>query len=416
MKAISVKETSKLKGTIEIQGSKNTVLPIMASSLLASGSMVITNCPDIEDVHVMCQLLKCLHVKTYYKNHTLEIDTRQATYAMLPAELTGKLRSSVLLLGPMLAKWQRAQIGMPGGCAIGLRPIDIHLEGFMRMNVDVKLHHDILCCETYYLQGTDYTLHFPSVGATQNLIMAAVGAKGRTVLRGVAREPEVVELCKHLKHMGVIIEGVGTDVLTIKGSSSVSCHDYQNVYDRIVAGTYILMATCISSRIYLKQIDDIESLKTILQVANQLGANIVRMEQMLCIESDGVVGNGNFETGGFPAFPTDLQPVLMTVLTKSEKDSSLMEHVFEKRLGIAQDLNQLGASIRVNGREAKIEGGNSLTGHTVRATDLRQGAALVVAGLMSKGYTTITDISHIERGYEDIVGDLRKVGADISYV
>lgn len=416
LKAISVKEASELKGSIVIQGSKNTVLPIMAASLLGDGVTKIYNCPDIEDVRVMCELLHCLHVTTEFKNHVLVIDTTNACYASLPYELTSRLRSSVLLLGPMLAKWQKAELGMPGGCAIGMRPIDIHLEGFMKMNVDVKLHRDVLTCTSYYLQGTELRLRFPSVGATENLIMAAVGAKGRTILRGVAKEPEIIELCNHLMCMGVLMEGVGTDVLIIKGTGEINCCDYCNVYDRIVAGTYLLMMAAVPGNIKLIGIEDIHYIKNIINIVTKIGVNVVFFGNYLRVESFGSIHGGDFKTGIYPEFPTDLQPILMTVLTKACDDSSLTETVFEKRFHIVDELIKLGAVIEVDGQKAYIKGGSHMQGHTVKATDLRQGAALVVAGLLSRGFTTVTDISYIERGYEDIVRDLRGVGVQIDYI
>ncbi|MCM1157129.1 MAG: UDP-N-acetylglucosamine 1-carboxyvinyltransferase [Bacteroidales bacterium] len=416
MKAISVKETDRLKGSIEIQGSKNTVLPIMAASLLSPGISVIYNCPMIEDVQVMCRLLECLHVKTTLSRNVLQIDTTQAEYEPLPYELTRKLRSSVLLLGPVLARWHRAEIGMPGGCAIGLRPIDIHLEGFVKMNVDVNLHNDILSCNTYYLQGCEYHLRFPSVGATENLIMAATGAKGRTILRGVAREPEIIELCNYLLSMGALIEGVGTDVLIIKGTKELTSCDYCNVYDRIVAGTYLLMAAAVPSEIKLLGIEDIHYMKNIIKTASGLGVNVVKFDHYLSVQSFGQVAGGDYETGIYPEFPTDLLPVLITVLLKAEEGGSVAETVFENRLGIVGELEKLEAKLYVKNQRVWIEGGARLQGHTVKATDLRQGAALVVAGLISKGYTTITDISYIERGYEDIVRDLQCLGVEIAYI
>lgn len=416
LKAISVKDASELNGSIVIQGSKNNVLPIMAATLLCNGITRIYNCPMIEDVRVMCELLRCLHVRTEYEDRVLTVDTGCACYEPLPYELTSKLRASVLLLGPMLARWQKAEIGMPGGCAIGLRPIDIHLEGFMKMNVDVKLYRNVLTCSTYYLQGTEFTLRFPSVGATENLIMAAVGAKGRTILRGVAKEPEIVELCNYLICMGVLMEGVGSDVLIIKGTKELSSCDYCNVYDRIVAGTYLLMAAAIPSKIKLIGIENICYIKNIMNVAALLGVNMVHIDNYLSVESFGNVQGGAFKTGLYPEFPTDLQPVLMTVLAGAVEDSTLVETVFEKRFQIVTELIKLGADIDVKGQRAQIKGGCHLQGHTVKATDLRQGAALVVAGLMSSGYTTITDVSYIERGYEDIVRDLQGVGAEISYI
>lgn len=416
LKAISVKEAGKLKGTIEIQGSKNTVLPIMAATLLSSGVSVIYNCPMIEDVQVMCRLLECLHVKTRLEEHVLTIDTREASYEPLPYSLTRRLRSSVLLLGPVLARWHKAELGMPGGCAIGLRPIDIHLEGLVKMNVDVNLHKNILTCETYYLQGCEYHMRFPSVGATENLIMAAVGAKGRTILRGAAREPEIIELCNYLLSMGALIEGIGTDVLVIKGTKELTSCDYVNVYDRIVAGTYLLMAAAVPSDIKMTGIEDIHYIKNIIQTASKLGVNVVKFDQYLSIQSFGKVAAGDFETGIYPEFPTDLQPVLLTVLLKAAQDSSVTETVFENRFSIVKELEKLNADVQVKEQRALIKGSVKLQGHTVKATDLRQGAALVVAGLISKGYTTVTDISYIERGYEDIVRDLQCVGVDITYI
>lgn len=416
LKAISVKEAGELKGTIEIQGSKNTVLPVMAATLLTSGISVIYNCPMIEDVQVMCRLLECLHVKTSLVDHTLTIDTREASYESLPYSLTKRLRSSVLLLGSMLARWHKAELGMPGGCAIGLRPIDIHLEGLVKMNVDVNLHKEILSCETYYLQGCEYHLRFPSVGATENLLMAAVGAKGRTILRGAAKEPEIIELCNYLVSMGALIEGIGTDVLIIKGTKELVASDYHNVYDRIVAGTYLLMAAAVPSDIKMTGIEDIHYLKNIIQTASKLGVNVIKFDRYLSIQSFGKVTAGDFETGIYPEFPTDLQPVLMAVLAKAVQDSSVTETVFENRFSIVKELEKLNAKIQIKEQKALIKGNIKLQGHTVKATDLRQGAALVVAGLISKGYTTITDISYIERGYEDIVRDLHCVGVDIAYV
>lgn len=416
LKAISVKETGKLKGTIEIQGSKNTVLPIMAATLLSSGISVIHNCPMIEDVRVMCQLLNCLHVHTNFENHILTIDTRNAAYEPLPYSLTRKLRSSVLLLGPLLARWQKAELGMPGGCAIGLRPIDIHLEGFMKMNVDVNLYKEVLTCKTLYLQGCEYNLRFPSVGATENLILAAVGALGNTTLRGVAKEPEIIELCSYLLSMGAEIEGIGTDVLIITGKNKFYPSDYCNVFDRIVAGTYLLMAAALPSDIKLMGIEEIHYLKNVILTVSKLGVNVVKFDNYLSVQSFGKVTAGDFETGIYPEFPTDLQPMLLTVLLKAEGRSSVTEKVFENRLGIVEELKKLNAEIKVKDRVAFIEGNVNLQGHTVRATDLRQGAALVIAGLICKGYTTITNISYIERGYEDIVRDLQGIGVAIAYV
>lgn len=414
--AISVSKTEYLKGTIKIQGSKNTVLPIIAASIITNGISVIYNCPDISDVHVMCELLKILNIKTCYEDHVLTIDTTKACYAPLPYDMTCRLRSSVLMLGAMLAKWGRGELGMPGGCTIGMRPIDIHLEGFCKMGVDVDVAGNMLCCKSFYLTGCDFRLRYPSVGATENLLLAACGAKGRTILRGVAKEPEIIELCNYLQSLGILIEGVGTDVLVIKGTGYLNCADYVNVFDRIVAGTYLLIACAIPSNIILSGIDDIHFIKNILQVCAKLGLNVIRSEHNLHIQSCGRVNAGAFATGIYPKFPTDLLPVLIAVLLKGSGDSSVTETVFENRFSVVDELKKLNGKLFVAGNTVYIERTDNLTGNIVNATDLRQGAAMVTAGLMSGGNTIINDISYIERGYENIVEDLRKVGAEITYI
>ncbi len=416
MKRIRVKGAESLNGTIKIQGSKNTVLPIMAATLLSSGVSVIYNCPNIEDVKVMCQLLECLHAKTQLVGNVLTIDTSEVCYEPLPCELTTKLRSSVLLLGPVLARWNKVELGVPGGCAIGLRPIDIHLEGLAKMNVDLNCQSDVLFGNTYYLQGCDIGLRFPSVGATENLIMAAVLAHGRSILRGVAKEPEIVELCNYLISMGALIEGVGTDTLIIKGTSVLESCDYCNVYDRIVAGTYLLMAAALPSNIVLSGIDDIHYIKNIIDVVSRLGINVIKRDNCLKIQSTGRVQGGEFETGIYPEFPTDLLSVLIVALAKSKERSSVEETIFENRLGITKELKKAGARLTLQKRTVYLEGNDSLYGCEVMATDLRQGAALVVLGVLSEGYTIITNISYIQRGYEDIVRDLQSVGIEIRYV
>ncbi len=415
MKDIIVEKTACLKGDITIQGSKNTILPIMAATLLGSGISVIYNCPMIEDVMVMCELLECLHAKTKLENHVLTIDTREVQYAKLPCSLTTRLRSSILLLGPMIARWKKVELGVPGGCAIGSRPIDIHLSGLHKMNVDIDVQDDVVTGSAYYLQGSVVQLRFPSVGATENLIMTAVVAHGRTILRGVAKEPEIIELCNYLISMGALIEGVGTDVLMIKGTGQLSSSDYCNVYDRIVAGTYLLTAAAIPSDIRLHGIDDIGYMKNIIKVAAHLGVNVIKRENYLHVQSLGTVDGGNFKTGIYPAFPTDLLPVLIAVLTQSEKTSYIEETIFENRLSIIREMKKLGATFEVEERKVCVEYCKSMQGNTLVATDLRQGAALVVAGMLSDGKSIVTHTGYIARGYENIVRDLKQIGVHIEY-
>ena len=416
MRAISVKGVTGIKGSIEIQGSKNTVLPIIAASILTTGVTRIHNCPEIEDVSVMCELLHCLGVKTRMEEHVLEIDTEHIEYNILPGELTGRLRSSVLLLGPMISRFHKVQIGMPGGCAIGSRPIDIHLDGLMGMNVEITKEKDYLQCKCFHLQGCEYHLRFPSVGATENLLMAAAGAVGRTILRGAAREPEVIELCRYLVSVGVVIEGIGTDVLVIKGTGTFYPADYVNPYDRIVAGTYILMSAALPSEVRLYGIHNTVYIANIIELVKNMGVAIVEFPDHISIHSSGTVKGGNFITGIYPDFPTELQPLLITILMRCREESTVTETIFENRLGVVDALKRLGGNVSKQENIVYINYSDCLCGHTVRATDLRQGAALVVAGLLCEGYTTITDVEYILRGYEDIVRDLKCLGVDIAYV
>lgn len=413
---IKVKKAEQLAGNIVIQGSKNTVLPIMAATLLSSGVSVIYNCPLIEDVSVMCRLLECLNVKTEMSGNSLRIDTSEARYAPLPCELTTKLRSSVLLLGPMLARWQRVELGVPGGCAIGLRPIDLHLQGFSKMNVDIQVINDEVTGRAYHLQGGVIQLRFPSVGATENLIMAAVAANGRTILRGVAKEPEIIELCNYLISMGALIEGVGTETLLIKGTRELTSSDYCNVYDRIVVGTYLLMAAAFPSEIRLIGIDDIQYIKNVINVVAMLGVNVIKRDNYLSVSSNGNVQGGSFRTGIYPAFPTDLLPVLIAVLTQAKDHSIIEETIFENRFSIVRELNKMGAACELKDGIVQVSGVSSLNGTVLDATDLRQGAALVIAGMLGVGCTTVTNIHYIQRGYEDIVRDLQSIGVQIEYV
>lgn len=416
MRKIKVRKAKQLKGNIAIQGSKNTVLPIIAATLLSSGVSVIYNCPAIEDVSVMCQLLEYLNVETQMQDNILRIDTTHAEYAPLPCKLTTRLRSSVLLLGPMLARWQKVELGVPGGCAIGQRPIDIHLQGLAKMNVDIQMVEDKVQGDSCCLQGGMIQLRFPSVGATENLIMTAVAAKGRTILRGAAKEPEIIELCNYLISMGALIEGVGTDTLIIKGTKELMSSDYCNVYDRIVAGTYLLMASAIPSEIQLTGIDDIHYIKNIINVAARLGVNVIKHDNHLSVSSTGQVQGGEFRTGIYPEFPTDLLPVLIAVLVRAKEHSMIEETVFENRFSIVRELNKMGATCEVKDGIVCVGGDVSLSGAALCATDLRQGAALVVAGAFGEGTTIITNIQYIQRGYEDIVQDLQKIGVLAEYV
>ncbi len=415
MTLISVEGRDSLSGKIPIQGSKNTVLPIIASSILCEGVTIIYNCPDIVDVHSMVEILEGLGCQIEFSDNTLKIDSTNCNSNNIPSDMTNKLRSSVMLLGPLLGKFNEAYLGYPGGCKIGERPIDIHLEAFGRMNVGTTMSKELITCSTYLLQGAELNLKFASVGATENILMAASLAKGKTVIKNAAKEPEIIELANHLVKMGAEIYGAGTDVITIYGVEKLNSTNYINVCDRIVVGTYMIAASLVESNIELTNVYKTVYLENIIKVVRNLGAEVIVGDGSIFIKGNGKVNQQMITTGPYPMIPTDIQSFLLVAYTKGNGISTITEGVFENRYVIASELEKMGADIEVNNYTATIKPTKLLGAH-VYAPDLRGGAALIIAGIIGKGQTTIDNIEYILRGYEDVVGDLQKVGVSIDYI
>lgn len=411
MKVIHVKECDALRGEITVQGSKNAVLPILAATILINGVCILENCPQITDVDNMLQLLKGMGAKINRAGNGLCIDTSTICKSQLPKETVGSMRSSVMLLGPLLAVCKEIFMNYPGGCVIGERPIDIHLQALEELGASFLPKEDGIKGWTNELRGAHVTLRFPSVGATENVIMAAVLAEGRTIIENSAREPEIQELCRFLNAAGAKIQGIGEGRLIIDGVKELHPLSFCVRTDRIVTGTYLLATAALGGEVCIRNAP-VAEMDSVLDIIKQLGCELYIGEQGLTVKQNGRPRSiAYIETSVYPGFPTDLQSILLTVLTMSNGDSVLKEKIFSDRFRMAEELRRMGADISIRGNEAFVRGVSGLMGKKVTASDLRGGAALVVAGLLAKGETFIDNCYYIERGYEDICRDFRVLGA-----
>lgn len=413
MDAVHIRGGNALFGETKIQGSKNAVLPVMAAALLIEDVCVIENCPRISDVTYMQRLLAQTGCRISRADRTLMIDTRGARQGSMDAEAVTQMRSSIMLLGAMLGRFGQVSLDYPGGCVIGKRPVDMHLSALRKMGVVISEEECGFTARAEKLTGAVITLPFASVGATENVILAAVRAKGVTVLRNAAREPEIVTLCQFLQKAGAVIEGVGTAVLIIQGGNPLHGVQFRVPADRIVAGTYLLSVLGVGGHIFLRDAP-VRQMRSMLSVAAGLGAEITISDEGLSV----LAGKCRkpllyLKTEVFPGFPTDLQSPLMAVLTMAEGSSILEETIFEDRFLIVDELRKMGADIRVDGRKAIIQGVSALHGCEVLARELRGGAGLVIAGCMADGETIVKNKHFIERGYEDICRDFQNLGVKI---
>lgn len=413
MSEIQVSGLRKLRGRIPVQGSKNGVLPMMAASVLSDETIVITNVPAIQDVFCMMGILKFMGCGCRLEGGELVVSPAGLCRTDLPQE-AGQMRSSVILLGALLGRCGEAAACYPGGCSIGERPIDFHLGAFRALGAEAKEEGGCVLVRGEPVGGV-IRFPYPSVGATENALLAAVKGKGETVILGAAREPEIRELCLFLQAMGADVEGGGTDVIRVQGKRYLHGCRFRAAGDRIVAGTYLMAAMAAEGKLLLEGVKP-GHLREVLRVLERAGASISTGEESIALEMNGRPAPLWVETRPYPGFPTDLQSPLMALLCRGEGVSRIRETVFERRYETAGELNKLGASIRVRGDTALIDGKPRLKGGRAAARDLRGGAALVVAGLESPAETVISDCFHIERGYEDICRDLAAAGADIRWL
>lgn len=418
MEKLIVKGGNRLVGPVKTSGAKNAVLPIIAASILGTTPSHLDEVPMLEDVHTISEVLKCLglSVECSPEKNVLDIDSTEITSYEAPYELVRTMRASFLVMGPLLARIGKARISMPGGCAIGARPIDIHLKGFEALGVKIEQGHGYIeASAPEGLKGTSIYFDFPSVGATENIMMAASLAEGTTILENAAEEPEIVDLANYLNKMGAKIRGAGTDTIRIEGVDKLHGADYTIIPDRIEAGTYMIAAAMTGGDVVVENVLP-EHQKPLIAKLREAGAVVEEDIDKVRVIGKNPLKAVSIKTLPYPGFPTDMQAQMMAMMVIAEGRSKVTETVFENRFMHVVELNRMGAQISTEGRSAVIDGPCKLTGCDVRATDLRAGAAMILAGLVAEGTTRIGDLHHIDRGYENIVAKLKNLGADIERV
>ncbi len=417
MSKILIKGGKRLEGEIDLQGAKNSVLPILAGTLLCNDKCVIHNCPNIADVETSVKILEALGCVCVKQDKTLIVDPGNAYGFQIPDDLMREMRSSVVFLGAIIGKTSKAVISSPGGCELGPRPIDLHLSALKKMGVTVTEEHGFLYCEAKKGPvGTEITLGFPSVGATENIILTAVKAKGLTIIHNAAKEPEISDLADFLNSAGARIYGGGSDTVYIHGVDTLRGTEHSIIPDRIVAATYMACCAVTGGELVLKNAMP-SHITSVLSVFRDSGCDVrVSGKTLKMNVKNKILRVPTIRSLVYPGFPTDAGPVIIAMLCKAKGTSVFVENIFENRFRYADELKRLGAKIETQGKIAVIEGVDNLSGATCKCTDLRGGAALVTAGLCAKGETLIDEIHHIQRGYDDIVDTLRKVGADIQYI
>jgi UDP-N-acetylglucosamine 1-carboxyvinyltransferase len=412
-----IEKSDPLRGEVTISGAKNAVLPLMAAALLSEGPCVIRDAPALKDVEIMCRLIEALgaEVDADLDQNVVSITAKEIKAYQAPMDLVVKMRASILVLGPLLARTGHAVISMPGGCAIGDRPIELHLKGMRALGADVTINEEgsIITCSCEQLRGATIYLDFPSVGATENIVMAACMARGTTIIENAAQEPEITDLVNFLNKMGARIKGAGTDTIKIEGVEKLHGAMHYVIPDRIESGTFMVAAAISRGTVLVKNVLP-DHVKPVMAKLKECGVEVVVSDEGILVNADkGELISTDIKTLPYPGFPTDMQSPFMALLTTVEGTSAVIETVFENRYMHVKELRKMGASIKVDGRCAIIEGGGKLHGAKVNATDLRGGAAVVLAGLVAEGRTEVDSIYHIERGYEHFVEKLRALGGRI---
>ncbi len=415
MEKIIVKKSPPLSGSVSVNGSKNASLPILAASLLCNGDCRIKNVASLSDVNLMCSLLESLGANISQNNNEITISTKKIKSHIAPYELVSKMRASFLVMGPLLARTGRARISLPGGCPIGQRPVDLHLKGFSALGAKVSMGHGFVEAKAEKLYGAKIYLDFPSVGATENLMMAATLTDGQTIIENAATEPEIVDLAKFLNKCGAKISGEGTNTICINGVSELKGCDYKVISDRIEAGTFMVAAAATHGILDIKNVTP-KHLKPVSAKLREMGAVIEDGKDFIHIDASGKLKCVDIKTLPYPGFPTDMQAQMASLMSICDGCGTITETIFENRFLYVPELVRMGAHIKIDGRCALIDEVRSMSGAKVKATDLRSGAALIIAGLSAKGDTEIGDIWHIERGYCDIVEKLKSVGAKIEKI
>jgi len=404
---------NKLEGTIQVNGAKNAVLPILAATVLNGGISVINDCPDLKDVSATIDILEFLGCKVTRQGRTITVDSSSVKNNYIPDHMMREMRSSIIFLGAIVSRMGKAIISYPGGCEIGPRPIDLHLKSLKQLGIKIRESHGYIYCNTDKVTSGDIHLDFPSVGATENIMLAAVMAEGTTIIRNAAREPEIIDLQDCLNKMGANIKGAGTSVITIEGVSKLHNVEHTVIPDRIVACTYLTAAAITGGTVEVTNVNP-EHIQAVLSAFKECGCKIYTGNDSVVLTREYPIQPIDMiRTLPYPGFPTDMQAPIMSLLTLAKGTSIITETIFENRFKHVEELRRMGADIKVDGRVAVIKGVERLMGAAVNSMDLRGGAALVLAGLAAEQITEIRGVHHIDRGYEKLEEKLSMLGADI---
>lgn len=415
MKTIVINGGKALAGEVSVSGAKNAALPIIAAGLLCEGEHLISNVPLLVDVKTLGKILRNMGVLVEEGDHRVTIDSTKLNNPEAPYDLVRTMRASILVLGPLVARFGRARVSLPGGCAIGARPVNLHIMGLEKMGARVSIEHGYVTAEAKRLKGARIYFDIVTVTGTENLMMAAVLADGETILENAAREPEVVDLANALSSMGARIEGAGTDVIRIKGVSQLRPMHYAVLPDRIETGTFVIAAAITGGEITIKQCKP-SHLDALLSKVVEAGADVKTGAETITVSRTGAIKPVNVKTLPYPGFPTDMQAQFMSLMALAEGTSVINETIFENRFTHVAELRRMGADIVTEGRSAVVRGVPKLSGAPVMATDLRASASLILAGLAAEGQTVVSRIYHLDRGYENIESKLSTLGADIKRV
>ncbi len=416
MDRIIINGPCRLEGEVDISGAKNAIVAILPAAMLVDGVCRIENVPQISDVENICNILIAMGAKVNRaEGKTLEVDCSAVRCTEVPYEYARKFRASYYFLGALLGRFGNAKVALPGGCHLGARPIDQHIKAFEQLGAQVDILHGNVHCTAEKLEGDDIYLDMVSVGATINAMLAAVKADGLTVIENVAKEPHIVDVANFLNSMGANIRGAGTDVIKVQGVDRLLGGSYAVIPDQIEAGTFMAAAAATGGRVLVKNVIP-KHMECISAKLEEMGVLIEEFDDSILVDATAPLKKANIKTMPYPGFPTDMQPQMATVMLRAEGTSKINEGVWDSRFKYTEELIRMGAEIAVAGKVATIEGGRQLLGAPVRACDLRAGAAMVIAGLMAQGTTTIEDIDHIRRGYERIVEKFASLGADIRLI
>ena len=414
MDKIIIEGNKNLSGNVKISGAKNAVLPIMAASILGNGNSVITRVPDLRDTRTMIRLLEIIGAKCLFSNGKLIINGSNVDNPEAPYELVKTMRASFYVMGPLLAKFGEVRVSLPGGCAWGPRPVDFHLKGFEKLGAEIILESGYIIAKAKRLKGSEISFDFPSVGATGNILMAAVLAEGKTIIRNAAKEPEIVQLCEFLKLMGANIDGIGSSNIIVEGVETLSSADIDIIPDRIEAGTF-LIAGALLGEITIDGINSNHLLSVILKLRDA-GCELINKNDSITIKPAKSINSVDISTAVFPGFPTDLQAQWVGLMTLAKGSSIITDNVYKDRFSHIPELNRLGAKIKVDQNSAWVKGVNILKGAQVMSTDIRASAALIIGGLVAHGITEVQRVYHIDRGYERIEEKFSLLGAKINRV